>query len=91
MYLLVRGKKSLSATQRVEKLLCGPLFHTLHQQVADGRSSPFQLVKAIEGDLCLPGLGLSELDRQLLLSTTTHVIHCAANIELDAEIQWSLR
>jgi hypothetical protein len=33
VYLLVRSKKGLSAQQRVEKFLCGPLFHELHQQV----------------------------------------------------------
>jgi hypothetical protein len=33
VYLLVRSKKGLSAQQRVEQLLCGPLFHELHQQV----------------------------------------------------------
>lgn len=33
VYVLVRGKKGLTAQQRVQKLLCGPLFHELHKQV----------------------------------------------------------
>lgn len=75
----------------MEKLLTGPLFHVLHKQVADGGSNPFRKVQAVEGDLCLPGLGLSEADRQQLLEEVQHVIHCAANIELDADIQKSLK
>lgn len=34
VYVLVRGKKGLTAQQRVQKLLCGPLFHELHKQVS---------------------------------------------------------
>lgn len=63
----------------------------LHKQVANGAPSPFRKVVAVEGDLCLPGLGLSESGKQQLLGDVEHVIHCAANIELDADIQKSLR
>lgn len=91
VYLLVRGKKTQTAQQRVEKMLCSPLFCMLHKQVANGAPSPFCKVVAVEGDLCLPGLGLSQSDKQLLVSDVEHVIHCAANIELDADIQKSLK
>lgn len=91
VYLLVRGKRTMTAAQRVEKMLCGPLFHMVHKQVANGGSNPFMKVQAVEGDLCLPGLGLSEADQQLLLRDVEQVIHCAANIELDADIQKSLK
>lgn len=74
----------------MEKLLCGSLFHALHKQVAAGGSNVFYKVQAIEGDLCLPGLGLSDADTALLKADVQHVIHCAANIELDADIQKSL-
>lgn len=95
----MRGKKGLSVSQRVEKLLCSPLFTKLHEQVAEQHcgtdtaftSNPFLKVRAVEGDLCLPGLGLSTADKQLLLGSVTHVLHAAANIELDADIQFSLR
>lgn len=33
VYLLVRGKKGQTAQQRVQHLLCGPLFCELHNQV----------------------------------------------------------
>lgn len=91
VYLLVRGKKTQTAQQRVEKMLCGGLFWMLHKQVAAGADSPFQKVVAVEGDLCNPGLGLSQADRQQLLGGVDHVIHCAASIELDADIHYTLR
>lgn len=87
----MRGKKTFTASQRVEKMLCGALFHMLHKRVANGAPSPFRKVVAVEGDLCLPGLGLGESDKQQLLAEVEHVIHCAANIELDADIQKSLK
>lgn len=99
VYLLVRGKKTLTAQQRVERLLCDPLFNQLHTQVAEAGSSdssssgsnPFRKVVAVQGDLCLHDLGLSQDDKQLLLQRVTHVIHCAASIELDACIKYTLR
>jgi thioester reductase-like protein len=91
VYLLVRGKKTQTAQQRVDKMLCGGLFWMLHKQVAAGADGPFHKVVAVEGDLCNPGLGLSQADRQLVLSEVDHVIHCAASIELDADIHYTLR
>lgn len=103
VYLLVRAKKTQTATQRVEKLLCDPLFHQLHEQVGqqqegvDGAplkvasANVFQKVHIVEGDLCRPDLGLSAADKAALLAEVNHVIHSAANIELDADIQWTIQ
>jgi hypothetical protein len=33
VYLLVRSKRHLSAEQRVERMLCSPLFNMLHDDV----------------------------------------------------------
>lgn len=91
VYLLVRGKRNQTAAARVQQLLCDGLFHKLHKQVANGGRSVFAKVQAVEGDLSLPGLGLSPEDARMLQHEVTHVVHCAANIELDADIQKSLR
>jgi fatty acyl-CoA reductase len=91
VYLLVRSKKGLTAQQRVHKLLCGPLFHQLHKQVAAGRPNVFSKVRVVEGDMDLPGLGLSDTHRELLLTEATVVIHSAASLTLDAHIQDALR
>lgn len=91
VYLLVRGKRTLSAAERVQKLLCCPLFSQLHKQVAHGCENVFCKVKTVAGDLSLPGLGLSDADAQVIRSSVDMVIHCAANVVLDADIQGTLR
>lgn len=89
VYLLVRGKRSTSAAARVEKMLCGPLFNLLHKEAASGQRQVFHRVKVIEGDLA--GLGLQPSDRQLLVEEIDTVIHCAANLTLDAHIQDTIK
>lgn len=91
VYLLVRGKKHLTAHERVQKLLCGPLFHKLHAEAAEGGRNPFSRVHAVAGDLELPGLGLSPADREQLVCDVDVVIHAAASLTLDARIQDALR
>lgn len=91
VYLLVRGKRNLSANERVQKLLCGPLFHKLHAEAAAGGRNPFSKVHGVEGDMEMLGLGLSAADKQLLLSEVDIVVHSAASLTLDAHIQDALR
>ena len=91
VYLLVRGKKHLTAAQRVEKTLCLPLFHMLHEEACKGRRNAFAKVQAVEGDLTLPGLGLSAADAESITREVNVIIHCAADIELDAQVQKTLR
>jgi hypothetical protein len=75
----------------VRKLLCSPLFHGLHQQVAAGGFNPFPKVRVIDGDLDHPGLGLSESDRQFVLTDVDIILHCAADLALESHIQRTLR
>jgi len=95
----VRGKGKHTAQDRVTKLLCSPLFHQLHQQAQSGSESggpegvnnPFGRVRVVEGDLEQQGLGLSDDVRQQLLSEVDVVLHCAADLALEAHIQRTLR
>jgi fatty acyl-CoA reductase len=90
VYLLVRGKRSVSAAERVEKLLCGALFHQLHEEADAGRNA-FAKIRVIEGDLSEDGMGLQESDKHILIDEVDMVIHCAANLTLEAAIQNALR
>jgi thioester reductase-like protein len=89
--LLVRRRGAHTAHERVCKLLCSPLFHVLHEQAAAGGFNPFAKVRVIEGDLDHPGLGLSESDRQLVVSQVDFILHCAADLALESHIQRTLR
>lgn len=91
IYLLVRSKRHATPTQRIQTLLCKPLFHTLHKQVEVGGPNVFTKVKAVAGDLCAPGLGLSAADADVLKESVDFVIHCAANVTLDADVQATFR
>ena len=44
-------------------------------------------VKVVEGDISLPGLGLSAAHRDTLVNSLNFIIHCAADIRLEADIQ----
>jgi thioester reductase-like protein len=85
----VRGKKQASALQRVQRLLSSPLFNQLQKQALHG-SNVLSRVTALEGDLLLPGLGLSAAD-QALLQEVDIVLHCVASLELEADIQKTLK
>lgn len=48
-------------------------------------------VRTLEGDLMQPGLGFDDVTRQHVLSTINFVIHSAASIELEADVQNTLK
>lgn len=91
VYLLVRGKRHAAPAQRVQQLLCGPLFHLLHKRTAAGGPNAFNKIRAVAGDLCAPGLGLSAADAAELKESVDLVIHCAASVTLDADVQATFR
>eukprot|EP00878_Enallax_costatus_P009179 GHUV01009596.1.p1 GENE.GHUV01009596.1~~GHUV01009596.1.p1 ORF type:complete len:597 (+),score=150.72 GHUV01009596.1:329-2119(+) len=91
IYVLARSKKGLTATQRLEKLLCSPLFHLLHKDASCGVRNAFSRVEAVEGDLLMPGCGLSDADVARMSHQVTVIIHCAADLTLDARVQDTLR
>jgi nucleoside-diphosphate-sugar epimerase len=43
-------------------------------------------LRALPGDLCQEGLGLSEADRSVLVSTATAVLHCAADVRFNQDL-----
>lgn len=63
----------------------------LHKQASNGGENVFHKVHTIEGDLLQPGLGLSETDAAMLKQEVDIVLHCAASVQLDADIQVTLR
>jgi thioester reductase-like protein len=46
-----------------------------------------QKVHVVSGDISLPALGLSDADRATLLHSVDYIIHCAADIRLEADMQ----
>lgn len=91
VYLLVRAKNNVPAAKRVQDLLSSPLFNMLHQDILSGKRNPFSRVHPVEGDLTKPSLGLTHQDLRLLRTHVNLVLHCGACIELEADVQKTLR
>jgi hypothetical protein len=62
------------------------LFACCPAQVRDS-TKLLRKVQVMGGDISLPGLGLSAADRTTLLSSVDYIVHCAADIRLEADIQ----
>ncbi|KAF8055926.1 fatty acyl-CoA reductase [Scenedesmus sp. PABB004] len=82
-----RGRRAAPAAGR-----CAPLTRPRGARAAQVRDSPKLLskVRVMGGDISAPGLGLSAADRSTLLGCVDFIIHCAADIRLEADIQETL-
>lgn len=79
VYVLVRPKKGSGAAGRFEALRTAAVFNRLPAGWA-------KKVRVIEGDLALPGCGITPADRTLLAARLTHVLHVAASVEFDLPV-----
>ena len=70
---VVRGSKSASPRSRVENVL------------HDVGLSQFGNLKVVEGDISLPGLGLSEPVKKEIVAQTGEIWHCAASLSFQQE------
>jgi len=81
IFLLIRQKRGVPSSDRLEQLLAAPIFDAAKEanQVA-GR------VVGVSGDITLPGLGLSPEDERTLVSEVGVVFHSAATIRFDEKM-----
>src|SRR5262249_19796301 len=70
---IARGSKNASARTRVEEAL------------RDIGGTPFERLTVLEGDISMPGLGLKESQKEMVLSSTEEVWHCAASLSFQEE------
>eukprot|EP00882_Tetradesmus_deserticola_P013375 GHRQ01014200.1.p1 GENE.GHRQ01014200.1~~GHRQ01014200.1.p1 ORF type:complete len:468 (+),score=166.28 GHRQ01014200.1:148-1551(+) len=85
IYVLIRGKRGTTAQERLAQLLQKGLFHLV-------RDNPRLLAKVelLEGDLNSDGLGLSQHELSLVQGKVNILIHSAASIQLEADVQHTL-
>jgi nucleoside-diphosphate-sugar epimerase len=87
IYVLLRHKRGQDGSSRLQKLLqTNPIFHLVRDDAV-----LLSLVIPVAGDVLQPGLGLSERDQETLHDEVDTIIHCAADIRLEAPIQETLR
>eukprot|EP00879_Flechtneria_rotunda_P027744 GHRR01029734.1.p1 GENE.GHRR01029734.1~~GHRR01029734.1.p1 ORF type:complete len:193 (-),score=42.90 GHRR01029734.1:98-676(-) len=86
IYVLIRGKRGITAQERLQRVLQSGLFH----MVRDNQKA-LSKVHLLEGDMNSDDLGLSAADLDNVLQNVHIVIHSAASIELEADVQHTLR
>lgn len=70
-------------------LLLPPSLHPARSCQIRDHTHLLTKVHVVGGDISQPGLGLSPADRDKLASRVNFIIHCAADIRLEADIQVS--
>ncbi|CAM1304655.1 FAR2 (predicted) [Pycnogonum litorale] len=80
VYVVIRPKKGLDVHERLDALLKAEIFKTIH-------SDALEKVVAIEGDLCKPFLGISEVNIDAILNGVSVVFHSAASVKFDEPLR----
>jgi len=83
VYLLLREKRCQSPQERLTDLLDNPIFESLRKKGKRGLSV-VKKVKGMPGDVTLPDLGLSPVNRAHLQNKVSVVFHSAATVKFDA-------
>ncbi|KAG5327384.1 FACR1 reductase, partial [Pseudoatta argentina] len=86
IFLLMRPKKELSIKERLDKILNLPIYEKLGKE----RSSNFEKLIPISGDINEKILGLSAMDRQMLIERVTIIIHAAADVKFNNSIKHAI-
>jgi len=87
IYVLIRTKKDTSPDDRLKKLLESPLFQRLNEEQPGFRKK----VRAVAGDILLPGLGISDVDHSRITSNASVFIHSAASINFAEPLRDAVR
>ncbi|XP_046659931.1 fatty acyl-CoA reductase wat-like [Homalodisca vitripennis] len=83
IYLVIRPKKGQEVNDRLNAIFEDRVYRRLKTEVPWYRSK----VTAVEGDVSLPGLGLTPQDRQTLVDNVTVVYHGAATVRFNEHIR----
>ncbi|XP_057672431.1 putative fatty acyl-CoA reductase CG5065 [Diorhabda carinulata] len=86
IYILIRSKKGKSPTERIKDLFNNPLFHKLLNK----KPEAIEKCIPIRGDVSLPMLGISEVDRQKIIEEADFIIHSAATVRFDDSLKYAV-
>ncbi|XP_018318580.1 fatty acyl-CoA reductase wat [Agrilus planipennis] len=83
IYILIRNKKGKTAHDRLDEMFDDVVFKRLKDEQPKFRHK----VVAVAGDCCLPDLGMSMQDRQMLINEINIVFHVAATVRFDEKLK----
>ncbi|CAH1107531.1 unnamed protein product [Psylliodes chrysocephalus] len=86
IYLLIRPKKGQEAQERLQQLICSPLFDTIRKE----RPLDLHKLLPIDGDITQPELSISPNDRAVLERSVNIVFHSAATVKFDEKLKLSV-
>ncbi|XP_011873914.1 PREDICTED: putative fatty acyl-CoA reductase CG5065 isoform X1 [Vollenhovia emeryi] len=83
IYVLMRMKRGRSVESRLDDMFKLPLFQRLRNE----KPNLFKKVIPLNGDICLPDLGLIDQQRELLINEVNVVFHFAATLRLESKLK----
>ncbi|XP_018051262.1 PREDICTED: putative fatty acyl-CoA reductase CG5065 [Atta colombica] len=83
IYILIRSKKGRNIETRLDEMFKLPVF----QRIRNEKPYLFKKVIPISGDVCLPNLGLTNQQCELLINEVHIVFHFAATLRLEAKLK----
>lgn len=86
IYLLIREKKGVAPSERLDKLFESKLFDRLKVVKSDA----MEKVTAMPGDIDQPFLGLSEENQDRIMKEVEVILHCAATVRFDEDLSRAL-
>ncbi|XP_072762936.1 fatty acyl-CoA reductase 1-like [Anoplolepis gracilipes] len=86
IFILMRPKKGVNLNERLEKMLNLPLYDKLREE----QPSNFKKLILISGDTSQENLGLSTIDRQMLIERVTIIIHNAASVKFNDSLKYAI-
>ncbi|XP_052749116.1 fatty acyl-CoA reductase wat-like [Galleria mellonella] len=86
LYLLVRQKRGKDIFTRIEEIFDDPVFDRLKKEVPKFRHK----LVVIPGDCEAAGLGLTLMDRQMLIEKVNIIFHSAATVKFDEHLRAAL-
>ncbi|XP_060858059.1 putative fatty acyl-CoA reductase CG5065 [Metopolophium dirhodum] len=87
IYVLCRPKRGFSPTARIEQIRKLAVFERVRTEFPDR----LKKIKAMEGDLGLPGLGLSNENKSILVNDVSIVFNGAASLRLESGLKDAIR
>ncbi|KAG4078765.1 hypothetical protein HA402_015355 [Bradysia odoriphaga] len=87
IYLLIRNKKGKDVHTRVEDIFHDSVFDAMKRKVPKYRHK----IQCIAGDCMLPGLGITSMDKQILVKNVNIVFHMAATVRFDEKLKVAMQ
>jgi len=85
IFVLLRSRKGKSIDERLEIIKNNSVFNVL--KMSDNSDILLNKLKAVNGDISLDKLGLSDDDFQMICNNVNIIVHCAATLDFETDLK----